>query len=228
MVYSQTRGGPLLIAYAVDRAISPFFGGFIKKKGSYYRRIGIFSVSICICSEQGVQIPLPDASLYSPPKGKVIILIALFEAGLRFPTTYFFNLIIREYGFSVRELTPIAIKTIMGFELLCHALSLLPTVPTFKYFFNASTQSRTWTLSRRWGLPTLIHDKKSKKIWHEKFLWVNNDLVVLSYPRTKAYVDRSPTLFGADKELAGVLEKININGKDWLDCFLATGEMRAA
>ena len=39
---------------------------------------------------------------------------------------------------------------------------------------------------------------------------MNDDLVVLTYPRAKVYIDRAPTLFGADKELADVLEKINI------------------
>ena len=56
---------------------------------------------------------------------------------------------------------------------------------------------------------------------------MNNDLVVLSYQRTKAYVDRAPTLFGAEKELADALEKVSINGEGWLDCFLAAGGMSA-
>ena len=43
---------------------------------------------------------------------------------------------------------------------------------------------------------------------------MNDDLVVLRYPRSKVYVDRDPTLFGADKELADALEKININDED--------------
>ena len=45
-------------------------------------------------------------------------------------------------------------------------------------------------------------------------MWVNNDLVVLSYPRAKVYVDSALTLFGVDKELADVLEKISINDED--------------
>ncbi|CAI9300453.1 unnamed protein product [Lactuca saligna] len=60
------------------------------------------------------------------------------------------------------------------------------------------------------------------------FLWVNNDLVVLSYPRDQAYVDRDRTRFGVDKELVNVLEKININGEDWLDCFLVAGRINVA
>ncbi|CAI9295395.1 unnamed protein product [Lactuca saligna] len=118
-------------------------------------------------------------------------------------------------------------RQIVGFEVLFHDLGRLPTVLAFKYFFNASTHLRTQTLSRRWGVPTLIHDKKSKKNWQGKFLWMNNDIVVLSYLRAQVYVNRAPTLFGADKELTDVLEKININGEDWLDCFLAAVGMRA-
>ncbi|CAI9285315.1 unnamed protein product [Lactuca saligna] len=179
-------------------------------------------------AEYGVQIPLSDASLYSPPEGKFGIPIALFKAGICLPTTNFFNLIIREYGFSVREMTLISMNKIVGFELLCRALGRLPTILAFKYFFNASTQLETRTLSRRPGVLTLVHDKKSKKNWHEKFLWVNYNLVVLSYPRTKMYVDRAPTLFGTDKELVDALEKISINGKDWHDNFLAAEVMSAA
>ncbi|CAI9290773.1 unnamed protein product [Lactuca saligna] len=89
--------------------------------------------------EHNVQIPLPDASLYSPPKGKNGIPIALFDVGLRLTTIDFFNQIIREYRFSVRDLTHIAINKIVGFDLLCRALGRLPTVPNFKHFFNAST-----------------------------------------------------------------------------------------
>ncbi|CAI9283956.1 unnamed protein product [Lactuca saligna] len=107
-----------------------------------------FMFSIGFVPDHGIQIPLPDASLYSTPEGKVGIPITLFEAGLRSPTTDFFNLIIREYGFSVREMTLIAINKIVGFELLYRALGHQPTVPAFRYFFNASTQSGTRTLSR--------------------------------------------------------------------------------
>ncbi|CAI9263906.1 unnamed protein product [Lactuca saligna] len=142
-----------------------------------------FQLRFGFVSEHGVQIPFPDASLYSPPEGKVSTLIALFEAGLCFPIMDFFNLSIREYGLSVMELTPITIYKIVGFELLCRALGHHQTVLMFKHFFNASNQSGTWNFSLR-------------------------------YPRTKVYVDRAPTLFGAEKELVGSLEKVSINGVD--------------
>lgn len=45
-------------------------------------------------------------------------------------------------------------------------------------------------------------------------MWVNSNLVVLSYPSTKAYVDRALTLFGADKDLVDALEKVSIYGED--------------
>ncbi|CAI9264002.1 unnamed protein product [Lactuca saligna] len=103
-------------------------------------------------------------------------------------------------------MTPISINKIVGFELLYRTLVLQPTIPEFKYFFNAFTQSGTRTLSRRQGVPTLKHNKKSKKNWQDKFLWVNNDLV----------------------ELADALEKINIKGQNWLDYFSATSGMSVA
>ncbi|CAI9263255.1 unnamed protein product [Lactuca saligna] len=93
-----------------------------------------FSVPIWVFfSKHGVQIPLPEASLYSPPKGIFVIPITLFEAAKRLPSTDFFNLIIWEYRFSVRELTAIAINKIVGFELICRALGGLPNVPAFNY-----------------------------------------------------------------------------------------------
>ncbi|CAI9296440.1 unnamed protein product [Lactuca saligna] len=101
-------------------------------------------------SDWGVlPIPLPNACLYNPQEGKFGVPIALFEADLRFPTTDFFNSIIREYEFSVRELTPIVVNKIVGFELLCRALGHLSTIPAFKQFFNTSTQSGTRTLSNK-------------------------------------------------------------------------------
>ncbi|CAI9278323.1 unnamed protein product [Lactuca saligna] len=79
--------------------------------------------------------------MYSPPEGKFSIPITLFEVGMCLPTTDFFNMIIWEYEFS----------------------AVFPTILTLKHFFNTSTQSGTRTLSRCQGVPTLIHDKKSKK-----------------------------------------------------------------
>lgn len=91
----------------------------------------------------GVQIPLPDASLYNPPECKVGIPIALIKQVCALLTTDFFNLIIREYEFSVRELTPIGINKIVSFEFICRVLGHLPVVPVFKHFLNASTNSGT-------------------------------------------------------------------------------------
>lgn len=57
---------------------------------------------------------------------------------------------------------------------------------------------------------------------------MKSDLLVLSYLRTKVYVDRAPMLFGADKELADALDKIRINGEVRLECLLVAGWMSAA
>ncbi|CAI9270572.1 unnamed protein product [Lactuca saligna] len=75
------------------------------------------------------------------------------------------------------------------------------------------------------GLETFLVGEEN---WQEKLLWVNNDLVVLIYPIDKVYVDCAPTLFGADKELVDALEKININGENWIDFFLPASGMSVA
>ena len=43
---------------------------------------------------------------------------------------------------------------------------------------------------------------------------MNNDLVVLSYPGNKVYVNCATVLFDADKELVDTLENISITGED--------------
>ncbi|CAI9263030.1 unnamed protein product [Lactuca saligna] len=122
--------------------------------------------------KHSVQIPLPNALLFSPPYGKVSIPISLFEVGLCLPTMDFFNLIIHEYGFSVTKQTLVSINEIVGYKLLYHALFHQSTVPAFKYFFNASTHSGTQNLSRRRGVPTLIQDKKNpKRTGRRSFYW---------------------------------------------------------
>ncbi|CAI9280829.1 unnamed protein product [Lactuca saligna] len=177
--------------------------------------------------EHGVQISFPIASLYSPPEGKFGIPIALFEAHLHFSYHRFLQLYNPGIRVFSKGVEPYRYKQYSLFEILCHALGHFPTVLAFKHFFNASTQLGTRTLSRHRGVPTLIHDKKYKKNCKDKFLWVNNDLMVLSYRRNKVYINHAPVLFGAEKKLADALEKISITGEDWLDCFLAAGGMSA-
>lgn len=52
-------------------------------------------------------------------EGKVGIVIPIFEVGLHLPTINFFNVIMRQYGFFVDNLSPNTVNKIVGFEMAC-------------------------------------------------------------------------------------------------------------
>lgn len=70
--------------------------------------------------------PRKGALIFQPAKGKVGVPIPIIKAGLRLPTTDFFDKIMRQYDFSVDDLTPNVVNKIIGFELACGALGVLP------------------------------------------------------------------------------------------------------
>ncbi|CAI9272063.1 unnamed protein product [Lactuca saligna] len=73
-------------------------------------------------------IPAKGASIYNCPQGIVGVSIPLFEAGLRLPTSNFFDMIVHHYGFSVDELTPNAVNKIVCFELIFRkSLNVVPS-----------------------------------------------------------------------------------------------------
>lgn len=96
-----------------------------------------------------------------PLKVKVEVPIPIFETGLRLPTTNFFYGILRQYGFSVDDLTPNTINNIMGFELACRDLGVLPQFWAFKSYFNSSTQYGVHTSSQRRDIHAFIFNQKA-------------------------------------------------------------------
>ena len=102
-------------------------------------------------TEHDVMILAKGVPIHDYPQGKVGVPIPLFEAGLRLPISDFFNMIVDHYGFSVDELTPIAVNKIIGFELICRYLGCIPTFWVFSYFFCSTMNSGVHTLAKRWG-----------------------------------------------------------------------------
>lgn len=45
--------------------------------------------------------------------------MSIFEVGLYLPVTYFFDDVMREYGFSIHNLTPNVVNKTVGFDLAC-------------------------------------------------------------------------------------------------------------
>lgn len=116
------------------------------------------------------------------------------------PTTDFFDKIMRHYGFIVDGLIPNVVNKIVGFEMPCWALGVLPQPWAFKYFFNSSIQSGIYTSSQRRGVNAFIVDQKApKKNWQDRWLWVNQYMVSYGYPRRTNFSDRIPTLWGTNE-----------------------------
>lgn len=101
----------------------------------------------------------------------------------------------RQYGFSMDDLTPYAVNKILGFELVCRVLGVLPQLWAFKAYFNSSTQSSVRTFSQRRDIHAfIINQKAPKKNWLDKWLWVNRNLVGYGYPWVAVFFDHLPQL----------------------------------
>lgn len=161
--------------------------------------------------KHGVMITTKGSSIFDCPRGKVVVLVPLFEAGLRLPTSDFFDMIVYHYGFSVDKLTPNVINKIVGFELICQSLDYIPTYWVFRYFFCASTNSGVHTLAKRRGNRQLISKQDNpKKNWQRQWFWVNRNLVGHGFRKTRDFPDRLPKLFGDNLVLGKHLENITV------------------
>lgn len=91
--------------------------------------------------KHGAQYPPRGVHLSHSSEGKVGVTIPTFDVGLQLPTIEFFDEIMSQYGFSIDDMTPNVINKIVGFEMACRTLGVVPQFWDFKYFFNSSTQS---------------------------------------------------------------------------------------
>lgn len=83
--------------------------------------------------EHGIQFLSEGSTIYQPPVEKISILLAIFEVRFHLPVFDFFSEVIREYGFSVHDLTSNSVDKIVGFKLGCRALSVVPHFQAFQF-----------------------------------------------------------------------------------------------
>lgn len=156
--------------------------------------------------EHEVQFLQEGAINYQPSTWKVGVPVSIFEAGFLLPISYFFDEVMQEYNFSVHDLTPNGVNKIVRFVLACRALGVLPQFRAFQYFFSSYTQSSVHTFSRRRNTHMFIVVQKAhQKIWQDRWLWVNNDLIGLGYPHVPIASDRAPQLLGISFSMAQTL-----------------------
>lgn len=92
--------------------------------------------------------------------------MSIFEAGLQLSISDFFYEVMRGYGFSKDDLTPNVVNKIVGFELACQALGVLPQFRAFQFFCNSSTQSGVHTFSQWRNTHAFVVKQRSPCITH--------------------------------------------------------------
>ena len=73
----------------------------------------------------------PDDSAEKPPMGMVAIYVQQLEAGLRMPTSRFLRDVLRHFRVRITQLTPNAVRILVGFEMLCRHQEVTPSVDLF-------------------------------------------------------------------------------------------------
>lgn len=104
---------------------------------------------------------MEGASISRSSPSKVEVPVLIFKVGLRLPTNDFFDEIMCQYGFFMDDLTPKDMNNIVGFELPCQTLGVLPHIWAFKAYFNSSMQSGVHTFSQRRNIHTFIINQKA-------------------------------------------------------------------
>jgi hypothetical protein len=70
------------------------------------------------------------------------------EAGLRFPLHPFFSDALFHFGLAPSQITPNGWRVQVGFVVLCHDASVLPSVALFRHFFSSRSSKRRSRSSR--------------------------------------------------------------------------------
>ena len=126
-----------------------------------------------------IYLPRGHQTAEQPPKERVAVYVDQLEARLRMPTTRFFRDSLRYWGVRVTQLTPNAVRILIGFELLCRDQGIAPTVTLFRRCYTIkNSDKKGWFYfgNRNKHVPKLIVDTPSSiKEWKHNFIFVPAD-----------------------------------------------------
>ena len=86
--------------------------------------------------DDGVEFPLPDSMILSPPPGNVGVYLKTLNAGLHLFLTDFQEELLQKNGCSIQMLTPNVVNKVVTFEMICRANGVVPDCFVFKFFFR--------------------------------------------------------------------------------------------
>ena len=116
----------------------------------------------------------PHQSAALPPKGRVTIYVDQLEPGLRVRTTRFLRDCLRYWRVRITQLTPNAIRVLVGSQLLCRHQEIEPTVNLFRHCYslkNSGSEKGWFYFGNK--VPKLVVDAPSSiKEWKKNFFFV--------------------------------------------------------
>lgn len=92
-------------------------------------------------------------------------------------------------------LTPNIVRKMVAFKMICQANDIIPDFFVFKYFFRFGAIADKYTFFARCGGHNLVRNSKTLKNWHDKWLWVNQELLGREYHQTNTFSDVTPKMF---------------------------------
>ncbi|XP_071927679.1 uncharacterized protein [Coffea arabica] len=128
--------------------------------------------------------PEADDTAAEPPFGMVAVYVQQLEAGLRMPTSRFLRDLLRHFRVRITQLTPNAIRIIVGFEMLCRHQEVTPSVDLFRrcYTLKAHASDKGWFYvgNRNNAIPKLVIGAPSSiKNWKRDYFFVSG----VDFPR---------------------------------------------
>ena len=127
--------------------------------------------------DYSIYVPQPHQSAALPPKGRVAIYQEQLEAGLRVPTTRFLRDCLRYWGVRITQLTPNAIRILVGFQLLCRHQKIEPSVILLRrcYSIKNSGSEKGWFYFGNKVSKLVVDAPSSIKEWKQNFFFVSAD-----------------------------------------------------
>lgn len=169
----------------------------------------------------GVEIPIPNTVITSPPARKVGVYLKTLVVGLHRPLTDFQEELLRRNGCNVQMLTPNAFHKMVDLKMICLANGIIPYFFVFKYYFQFGATGDKYTIYACRGGHNLVLESKTPKNWQEKLLWVNQELLGRETFQENNFSNVILKLFPYNQTTADFLKTLQVDADGLLEVQLA-------
>ncbi|CAI9272169.1 unnamed protein product [Lactuca saligna] len=100
---------------------------------------------------------------------------------------------------------------IVAFDMICWANGIVPDYFVFKFFFRLAATNDKYNFCACRGGHNIVLNSKPPKNWQDKWLWVNQELLVREYHRANALSDVTPKLFPYNQATSDFLSALQVD-----------------